>query len=123
MSSQKIIRLAKRIEATYPEVSITKIATTDAKQIQNDIKNNLGSLMDEMFDNSVGVNITLGYEEGWKTWIQGAKIEIKKLVWSEGVTPEQIATFTKKFNAIINFVNKPGLKYEGGPWTFYLPID
>ena len=123
MSSQKIIRLAKIIEAKYPEVAITKIAATDAKQIQHDIKNNLGSLMDEMFNNAVGVNITLGYEDGWTTWIKGAKIEIKKLVWSEGVTPEQISVFTQKFNSIINYVNKPGLKYEGGPWTFYLPID
>lgn len=119
MSSEKIIRLAKKFETKY---CITKLAT-EANKIQQDIKNNLPDLMNEMFNDKVGVNITLGYQTGVGTWFVGAKIEIKNLVWSTGVSPEMKAKYTQKFNDIIKLVNKTDMRYEGGPWTFYLPIE
>jgi hypothetical protein len=110
----EIIKLADRISGKY------LIKEGQVSQIERDVKNGLSTLMDDMVRDNISARITLGYEGGILTWFLGAKIEIKKIQWSS-TEPDLVNKYKKKFEDIVRFVNKPGMKYEGGPWTFVVP--
>ena len=118
MYTKTIIKLANKFEKKYTLISI---ATTKSEKIKQDISNGLSDFVSQLYDDNVSVTLILGREKGIGTWFKGSKIEIKKQVWSENTTGELKAKYRNGLQQILNYVNQPGMNYEGGPWTFTLP--
>jgi len=115
MSTRTIIKLAAKFEKKYNLVSN---AATAPEKIKEDISNQFYELMQQMNDDNVSVSLTLERESNW---FQANKIVIKSQVWSETATDELKAKYKTALQDIITYVNKVGMNYEGGPWTFILP--